>query len=445
MYMCKRLPIFVPFFICAILMKYKVISPAETDALLMLPSSKSLINRALIISHLCGADTDCLGAIAGCDDTEVLMKAVADLKAGIFDIGAAGTAMRFLTALLATTEGEHTVTGTARMRQRPIKILVDALRSLGARVDYAEAEGYPPLHIHGRQLEGGTVELSGSVSSQYISALLLIAPSLNQGLTLRLTGEIVSRPYIDMTLQLMRQWGAEADWTGSDTIVVKPQPYTQPADASVERDWSAAAFWLETVALMAHGNSAGNALVRLPGLSLKGSLQGDSRVAEYYERLGVATVADGTGVVCKACDGVAAAQYAENGDFIDDFTFTPDLAQAVIVTCCLRGIHFHISGLQSLRIKETNRILALQNELRKLGYVLTEQGEGTLCWQGERCEAQVLPVIDTYDDHRMAMAFAPAAAVLGEIVINNPEVVSKSYPTFWDDMRKAGFKVEPIA
>ena len=419
-------------------MKYKVISPLKIDTSVLLPSSKSLINRALIISHLCGADTSCLGAIAGCDDTEVLMRAVADLKAGTFDIGAAGTAMRFLTALLATTEGEHTITGTARMRQRPIKILVDALRGLGASVDYAECEGFPPLVIHGRKLDGGTVELSGSVSSQYISALLLIAPSLSRGLTLRLVGEIVSRPYIDMTLQLMRQWGAVADWTSDDTIVVQAHPYSQPNNASVERDWSAAAFWLETVSLMGYAHNCEDAVVRLPGLSLAGSLQGDSRVAAYYERLGVNTEVYGQGVVCTV-------RHTENAHFIDDFAFTPDLAQAVIVTCCLRGIHFTITGLQSLRIKETNRILALQNELRKLGYVLTEQGEGTLCWQGERCEPVASPVIDTYDDHRMAMAFAPAAVVLGEIVINNPEVVSKSYPTFWDDMRKAGFIIEQIA
>lgn len=337
--------------------------------------------------------------------------------------------MRFSTAMLAITEGEHIITGTERMCNRPIGVLVNALRSIGAEIEYVEKEGFPPLRIKGNTaMRGGNISLPGNVSSQYISALLMIAPMLADGLRLTLTDDIVSRPYIDMTIAMMHAYGAKAEWTGADAIEVKPKPYST-REYYVESDWSAASYWYEMVAL---SNDA-EAEVILPGLFAE-SLQGDSRGKDVFAKLGVETIHRGTEVILRK-------SVKPVDCLVQDFVEMPDLAQTFVVTCCMLGIPFHFTGLQSLKIKETDRIDALKRELHKLGYIVHDHNDSELTWNGERCEPQHDAAIDTYEDHRMAMAFAPAALKLNTIKINNPEVVSKSYPGFWDDLTTAGFSL----
>lgn len=409
-----------------------IVSASKTlNTCIVLPASKSISNRALVINALSNGSMP-IENISDCDDSMVVVAALRDMPR-VIDIKAAGTAMRFLTSLLATRPGEeHIITGTERMRNRPISVLVDALRALGADIGYEERAGYPPLKICGRKLKGGHLMLPGNVSSQYISSLLMIGPTLEQGLTLALEGEIISRPYIDMTLAIMRQYGARAEWTGEKEIRVEPVPY-EPIPYYVESDWSAASYWYEMVALSADEEAS----VVLPGL-FEDSLQGDAAVAKMFEPLGVETVMEqGRVLIRKSGKRVETCEW--------NMLAQPDLAQTIVVTCCMKGVHFRISGLQTLRIKETDRIAALQKELLKYGFVLTAEGDDVLQWKGEMSGQPVVPEhvsIDTYDDHRMAMAFAPIALVKGSVVINNPEVVSKSYPSFWEDMRSAGFNIE---
>lgn len=409
-----------------------IVSASKTlNTCIVLPASKSISNRALVINALSNGSMP-IENISDCDDSMVVVAALRDMPR-VIDIKAAGTAMRFLTSLLATRPGEeHIITGTERMRNRPISVLVDALRALGADIGYEERAGYPPLKICGRKLKGGHLTLPGNVSSQYISSLLMIGPTLEQGLTLELEGEVISRPYIDMTLAIMRQYGAKAEWTGEKEIRVEPVPY-EPIPYYVESDWSAASYWYEMVALSADEKAS----VVLPGL-FEDSLQGDAAVAKMFEPLGVETVMEhGRVLIRKSGRTVETCEW--------NMLAQPDLAQTIVVTCCMMGVHFRISGLQTLRIKETDRIAALQKELLKYGFVLTAEGDDVLQWKGEMSGQPVVPEhvsIDTYDDHRMAMAFAPIALVRGSVVINNPEVVSKSYPSFWEDMRSAGFNIE---
>ena len=374
------------------MMLYKLISPSMVKATIQLPASKSISNRALIINAL-GKGIYPPENLSDCDDTQVMIKALTEGKETI-DIMAAGTAMRFLTAYLSATSGERIITGTARMQQRPIQILVNALRELGAEIEYTHNEGYPPLRIKGAELKGNEITLKGNVSSQYISALLMIGPVLKDGLTLHLTGEIISRPYINLTLQLMQDFGAKAAWTSPSSISVAPQPY-QSVPFTVESDWSAASYWYQIAAL------SPEAEIELLGL-FRNSYQGDSRGAEV---------------------------------------FSPDLAQTFVVTCALLNIPFRFTGLQSLKIKETDRIAALRTELKKLGYLIEEENDSVLMWNGERCEPEAVPVIATYEDHRMAMAFAPAVITFPKLLIADPQVVSKSYPGYWEDLKLAGFQV----
>ena len=408
-------------------MNYIIKAPVDgVKASIQLPASKSISNRVLILDALSYNPFDAQN-LADCDDTRVLYDALHSNEGRDFDIKAAGTAMRFLTAFLSKIVGEWTITGTERMKNRPIKILVDALNSVGARIEYMEKEGFPPLRIFGSALQGGEISLDGSVSSQYISALLMIAPTMEKGLTLHLTGKIISKPYIHLTLQLMRQYGVKAEWIGS-TIKVQPQNYV-PLQYRVESDWSAASYWYEIMALSRQSE------VELKGL-VKNSLQGDAAGAKLFAQIGVGTTFTPEGVSLRR-NGNACRK------LVYDFVNEPDLAQTFVVTCALLGIPFHFSGLQSLKIKETDRIEALKNELRKLGYLLTDKCGSILEWNGERCEPDEHPLIATYEDHRMAMAFAPAALVRPEgIRIAHPEVVSKSYPHYWEDLRKAGFVVE---
>ncbi len=409
-------------------MKIRITPPKCINATIQLPASKSISNRVLIIHALAKA-THYPENLSDCDDTQVMVQALEAKDNETIDIKAAGTAMRFLTAYFSVTPGTRIITGTERMKQRPIGILVDALRELGADIEYMEKEGFPPLRITGTTITKSHITLPGNVSSQYISALLMIAPTLKDGLTLTLTGNIISRPYIDLTLKLMKDFGANATWTSENELRVEPQPYT-PTAYSIENDWSAASYWYLIEAL------SKDAEITLPGL-FKQSYQGDSKVADYFGLLGAATIGKENSILLKKpiMDELSQAVHINY-----DFTNQPDLVQTFVVACALQDITFRFCGLQSLKIKETDRIAAMICEMKKLGYVLRESEGSILSWTGERCEPSH-EAIDTYEDHRMAMAFAPACLVTGDICINNPQVVSKSYPCYWEDLRSAGFNI----
>ena len=409
-------------------MNCRVFPPDEMlEARVSLPLSKSISNRALVINALTDGALP-LKKVAKCDDTDVMVAALSSDDACV-NIGAAGTAMRFLTAYYSAQSGREVVLdGTERMRHRPIAVLVDALRACGATIEYADEEGYPPLRISGKKLQGGEITLSASVSSQYISALLMIAPTMEQGLKLTLDGDIISRPYIMMTLSMMRQWGVESEFVGN-TITIAPQKYN-PIDFEVEADWSAASYWYEIAAL-----SSGD--VSLHGLDDK-SVQGDSEISKYFEYLGINTHFD---------DGVV--ELEPSPDLVPrlnlDLSDQPDLAQTIVVTSCMLGVPFHLTGLSTLKIKETDRLEALRAEMLKLGMVLTVERDSELIWDGSRRPIYEFPEIDTYEDHRMAMAFAPVSLFIPGIVINNIEVVSKSYPDYWQHLQEAGFKFQEVA
>lgn len=415
--------------------QYKLSAPKKLDATVALPASKSISNRALIIYALSGGHIMPQN-LSDCDDTEVIINAIRYMP-DVIDIKAAGTAMRFMTAYLSLMRGTHTLTGTERMKKRPIKILVDALRSLGAEISYLEEEGFPPLSITGTKLTGSVLEMSGSVSSQYISAVLMIGPMLDKGFELRLTGDIISRPYIDLTLYMMNEFGADADWTSADTITIKPVPY-KTREYLIENDWSGASYWYEMMALMDNPD----AKLMLTGLK-DGSKQGDSVARYIFSMLGVKTVFES-----KTSRKPQTVTITANGRCLPrleyDFINSPDLAQTFVVTCAAKGVKFHFKGLSTLKIKETDRIEALKKEMRKLGYVIESRNDSELIWDGETCEPQMEKGIDTYEDHRMALAFAPYALKSGEIIINNPQVVTKSYPHFWESLEEVGFKIEVI-
>lgn len=409
--------------------------PTKLQGTIDLPTSKSISARALTISALTGGSQP--RGLSDCDDTRVLQAAIAHRPA-IIDIGAAGTAMRFGTALFACTPGEHVLTGSPRMQERPIGLLVDALRSLGADITYEGTEGFPPLRVKGHPLKGGHTTIPASVSSQYISALLMIAPTMTEGLTLTLEGEIASRPYIDMTLAIMKAYGAQADWTAEGQAIRVAAGGYRPTEWTVEPDWSAASYWYEMVAL----SDDAEACICLKGLRAE-SLQGDSCISQIFLPLGVKTTFTEEGAVLTKTAAV------ESLDL--DFTHCPDLAQTVVATCAMMGVAFHFNGLKSLKIKETDRIVALQTELRKLGVEVAADNESmTLTTDAAalfksrlRLEiAQASAPIATYADHRMAMAFAPCAYRFPGLAIAHPEVVSKSYPAFWADLERVGATIE---
>lgn len=410
-------------------MNYRIIAPRRIEGEIDLPASKSISNRVLLLNALC-ATSGRLSNLAQCDDTDAVLSALAQPDASEVNIGAAGTAMRFLTAYFATREGrEVVIDGTERMRQRPIGVLVDALRQLGADIEYVEAEGYPPLKITGTRLHGGALTVSGSVSSQYITAILLIAPVIG-GITLTIEGEIMSRPYIDMTLALMARYGVKAEWR-ENVIHVPAGEYTA-LDFTVEADWSAASYWW-----------AMQAIVPQSRISLKGlepqSLQGDSRIAELMSQMGVMGNWCGRYLDLRSDGGVGCCCST-----FADLSGTPDIAQTLVVMLCLMGRPFRITGLRTLRIKETDRLEALRTELRKLGYVVKVEGDDAISWHFETTAAEASPHICTYHDHRMAMAFAPAAIRFPGLIIDDAQVVSKSYPLFWEHLRQAGFKIEEV-
>lgn len=410
-------------------MNYRIIAPRRIEGEIDLPASKSISNRVLLLNALC-ATPGRLSNLAQCDDTDAVLSALAQPDASEVNIGAAGTAMRFLTAYFATREGrEVVIDGTERMRQRPIGVLVDALRQLGADIEYVETEGYPPLKITGKRLRGGALTVSGSVSSQYITAILLIAPVIG-GIALTIEGEIMSRPYIDMTLALMARYGVKAEWR-ENVIHVPAGEYTA-LDFTVEADWSAASYWWAMQAIVPQSR------ITLKGLEPQ-SLQGDSRIAELMSQMGVTGNWCGRYLDLRSNGGVGCccSTFADLSD-------TPDIAQTLVVMLCLMGRPFRITGLRTLRIKETDRLEALRTELRKLGYVVKVEGDDAISWHFETTAAEASPHICTYHDHRMAMAFAPAAIRFPGLIIDDAQVVSKSYPLFWEHLRQAGFKIEEV-
>ena len=396
------------------------------------PASKSESNRALIIQALAGGGS--LHNLSDANDTQLMQRLLANPAAHVFDAEDAGTVMRFLTAYLAMTGRQTELTGTARMQERPIQVLVEALRELGARIEYQQQDGYPPLRLLGRTPQAATDEAAdftelkvrGDISSQYISALLMIGPTLPHGLRIWLTGKVGSRPYIRMTQALMQHFGAVCRDLG-EVLEVRPQAY-QPTDYTVEGDWSAASYWYAMVALAPEGSH-----LTLPTLR-RYSWQGDQAIVAIMAQLGVHTefLADETLRLTKV---PAAAQITQ------DFTDCPDLAQTVAVVASALGVPATFTGLESLRIKETDRIAALQTELAKFGGALTDAGEGRFVVSAEnfRVDGQT---VATYHDHRMAMAFAPLA-LLGPLTLEAPQVVRKSYPQFWRELEKLGFVTDP--
>lgn len=388
----------------------------------LLPASKSISNRALIINALAGGKSE-LSNLSDANDTQLMLRLIHS-KDKIIDVEDAGTTMRFLTAYFSISNQQKVLTGTGRMKERPIGILVDALRNLGAEIEYLEKEGFPPHEL--KKFTGqktSTLRIRGDVSSQYISALMMVAPILPNGLRLILEGKIGSRPYIEMTASLMKHFGVDTELL-ADQVVIAHQKY-RPEPFTVESDWSAASYWFAFTAL------AEKADITLPRL-LSNSIQGDSAIVKIMDFLGVASNFE---------NGLLKLSKQESKKELHwDFTHCPDLAQTVAVVCAAKNIKGFFTGLESLRIKETDRIMALQNELRKIGGSLIE--EDSEHWT-------LIPSVSlpsstsflTYKDHRMAMAFAPLSTLM-DVEIERPEVVRKSYPNFWNDMKDLGFVIQ---
>ena len=397
----------------------KIQQPFRTE--IPLPSSKSESNRALIINALANGK-DNLSNLAEARDTQTMMRLLAsdDTVADVID---AGTTMRFLTAYFAITGKLKTMTGTPRMCERPIGILVDALRFLGADIEYLSQEGYPPLALKGFHFSGHNhLQMRGDVSSQYISAILMVAPFLPEGLALEITGELGSKPYIEMTLKQMEAFGAniQRDWDNM-TITVPAQKYT-PIPYAIESDWSGASYWFSAVALSEHEETE----LELLGLK-ENSLQGDSVITDIMNHLGVKSEYTGRGFRLTKIPSDTALEW--------DFTNCPDLAQTVCVVASAKKVSLTLTGIESLKVKETNRIFALQTELAKMGTKL-EEVETNHKYRLTPASTLTIPKsIHTYDDHRMAMAFAPLACLM-DITIEEPEVVVKSYPSFWKHFEK---------
>ena len=411
-------------------MSYTISHPTKKlSGTISLTSSKSESNRALIIQALCSEKFE-IKNLAEAQDTVTLNKILHSPESDYVDVGAAGTTMRFLTAYFSTKIGTHILTGSERMKKRPIGILVNALRELGAQIEYTEEEGFPPLKITGKALRGGEIEVDGSVSSQFISALLLIAPELQNGLVIKFKGEITSRPYINMTLKMLEEFRVYGQWH-DNSISVSQQNYHKKSDADyaykVEGDWSAASYWYAMAALSAEAD------LIIKGLNHP-SLQGDSIVADVFTFFGIKTeyISDGIRIT---------KTRIKDEHFGFDFSDCPDLAQTVAVVVSALNIPALFNGLHTLKIKETDRVEALKAELKKLGTEVEILSDNSV---------KITPTaslknpnaISTYEDHRMAMAFSALAMKLESITIENPEVVKKSYPNFWEDLKSVGFVVK---
>ena len=402
-------------------------SSIKHPAPIKITGSKSETNRLLLLQAL--YPNLVLDNTSNSDDSEVMLKALQNFQLPtsnfqLVDVHHAGTAMRFLTAYFSIQEGKEVVlTGSSRMKERPIKILVEALNQLGADISYEENEGFPPIKIIGKKLIQNKVSLPANVSSQYISALLLIAPKLENGLELTLEGEITSVPYIKMTLTLLNEIGVKTSFVGNK-ISVKPQFTIHNSQFTIESDWSSASYWYSIVAL-----SEIDFQVTLSSYK-KNSLQGDSALANIYQDFGVETVfnEDNSITITKTKNHqLSIVNYQLNN--------CPDIAQTIAVTCFGLGIGCHLTGLHTLKIKETDRLEALKTELTKLGATISVTNESLTLEASNHINENI--AIDTYQDHRMAMAFAPLALKIS-LTINQAEVVSKSYPDFWEDLKIIG-------
>lgn len=389
------------------------------DGTIQITGSKSETNRLLVLQQF--YPNLMIENISNSDDSELMQKALKSNSAEI-NIGHAGTAMRFLTAYFSVKEGSEIVlTGSHRMKDRPVKILVEALTSLGANIQYLEKEGFPPLKISGKKLTKDFIEMEGNVSSQYISALLLIAPTLQNGLKLKFKGEVTSVPYIKMTLQLLAELGISYVWEGN-LVTVHPKPIIESKTVTVESDWSSASYYYSLCAL------SPNSEITL-SFYKKNSLQGDSALAIIYENLGVSTEFNENAIVLKNKTDFNLKALTLN------LKNAPDIAQTIAVTCFGLGIECYLTGLHTLKIKETDRLVALKTELEKLGGEVIITNETLHLKPSTKIKENIR--IATYDDHRMAMAFAPLALKVA-IEIEDAGVVSKSYPAFWDDFAQIG-------
>jgi len=401
------------------------------DGTVQLTGSKSESNRALIIQALSHHAVQ-IENLSEAADTVTMRASLAQVEGAkgdqhiTVDIGPAGTAMRFLTSYLNLIQGSFTLTGTARMQQRPIGILVDALHTIGASISYEKQDGYPPLHIKGGfDQQTTSISIQGDISSQYISSLLLIAASLKQGLTLNILGELTSRPYVTMTLDMLKEVGIQHTWEGN-SIHIAPQSYKE-ATIYVEPDWSAASYWYAVVALSKQGHIA------LPGLK-KSSLQGDIATIDIMAHFGVESTFENDGLHLRKTD-------IQRPDQLIDFKECPDLAQTIVAIAAGLKRNISFTGVKTLMIKETDRIAALRTEISKFGAELLEDGE-VYHLKTEKVEAPEQVTFDTYEDHRMAMAFAPLALIFNKVTINEPMVVEKSYPLYWEHLQAQGFKIE---
>lgn len=409
---------------------------------IFLTGSKSESNRALALQCLSEGLVRAMN-LSNADDTQIMINVLQQLREHqrdevcVLDIGPAGTVMRFMTAILTLQSGKFLLTGSARMKQRPIKVLVDALIELGAKITYTENNGFPPILIEGPFTQKNvSVRIAGDISSQYLSALLMIAPLLPQGLNLTIEGKLTSKPYVNMTLDLLTKAGIQHSWKG-DSISIAPQSFS-PTTIQVEPDWSAASYWYSLLALR------GNGELQLPGLKAN-SLQGDRAIANLMEPFGVMSTYSDAGIQISTIKEAISSGYTsqsfsfKNGPLLD-FTTCPDLAQTVIACAAALRLNLSFTGLHTLRIKETDRIAALQQEIAKFGVRLVEE-EPVFHLD---CSGFYFPKhlhIDTYEDHRMAMAFAPLVEIFGELEIAAPKVVEKSYPDFWVHMQQQGFEI----
>jgi 3-phosphoshikimate 1-carboxyvinyltransferase len=409
-------------------------SNIKNNSTVILPASKSESNRALIIKALSGSDLK-INNLSDAEDTIILSGLLDKINSRKdfqnierLNVGAAGTVMRFLTAFLCQKKGKWMLYGSERMHQRPIKELVNALRQLGAEIVYAEEKGFPPLIIEGKELSGSKVLLNPGVSSQFVSSLLMIAPCLQNGIELSFSGKIVSLPYIEMTLKMMHYFGIDYE-SNTERIKVPPQKY-QHKDIVINYDWSAASYFYEMVGLSEPGTE-----IVLKGLKRTG-LQGDEIVSDIFSAFGVSTYEENDGLrIKKEKRSVKECWF--------DFTHCPDIAQTIVVCCAALGIKGVFKGLESLAIKETDRIMALKNELEKLGCTVILKNKGCIELNGMVSDIHKEVIINTYNDHRMAMAFAPLALITGNITIEHQSVVGKSYPKFWENLSAIGFLTGP--
>lgn len=408
-------------------MNLKLRKPSEIiSGKIYLPGSKSISNRILIIKALSGLPF-LIKNLSDSDDTKHLQEALdCYSNSSVIQVGHAGTDMRFLTAFLSLKNGSYELMGSDRLQQRPIKDLVEVLQTLGADIVYKNNVGYPPLLINGKQLLGGKVKIKGNVSSQFITALLLVAPYFTNGLELTITNELVSKPYVNMTIELMKEFGALVSWS-DNVIIVKPIPYSYSKNEyTIESDWSAASYYYSMIAL-----SKLDTKLTIRGL-LRNSLQADSVCDAIYKNFGVKTeYSENEIIITKSQNHI---KQILNNDFIE----CPDIVQTVVCTCVGLKCSFNFTGLQTLKVKETDRIIALKNEIKKFGFEL-HITENSIEWTNENNIISLTPIsIATYNDHRMAMSFATLSLVFDDMIIEDAMVVSKSYPLFWEHLKQIG-------